>query len=219
MKLSELTMNIFRNFSNINKNILVKPGNVLTTMSDNRCVVGRATVDVEFPVKFGIYDLPRFLASISLFKEVEFDFKDKCLFFGNDRTRVSYKYTKENMLATPKSDKVELPSVECEFLLKADQLSSTIKAANVMRMPYIAIQGDGSLLKMVALDKNDLDGDKYEVNLEQPTKNKFNMLIDINNMKMLAADYQIRISKRGIVEFGSDNLTYWIAAEKDSTFT
>ena len=61
MKLSEQTVNILKNFSDINQNILVKSGNQLQTMSTMKNILGTAEVSETFPRDFGIYDLNEFL--------------------------------------------------------------------------------------------------------------------------------------------------------------
>ena len=61
MKLSEQTVNILKNFSTINQNILVKEGSQLRTMSTMKNILAEAPVTEDFPQDFGIYDLNEFL--------------------------------------------------------------------------------------------------------------------------------------------------------------
>ena len=72
MKISEQTQLVLRNFANINQSILLNKGSRLATMSVMRNILASADVDVEFPVQFGIYDLPRFLGNLSIYPELEF---------------------------------------------------------------------------------------------------------------------------------------------------
>ena len=60
MELSENTLNVLRNFSGINQNILIKQGTTLKTISEARNVVATADVAEEFPKDFGVYDLNQF---------------------------------------------------------------------------------------------------------------------------------------------------------------
>ena len=55
--LSNRTLDVLKNFSTINSNILVKPGNVLTTISPIKNVMAEATVEEDFDTEFGIWDL------------------------------------------------------------------------------------------------------------------------------------------------------------------
>ena len=69
MKLSENTISILRNFSDINQNILFKPGKTLATMSTMKNIMAKANVEEDFEQEFGIYDLPEFLRSFEKFQK------------------------------------------------------------------------------------------------------------------------------------------------------
>ena len=49
MQLSDTTLDILRNFSAINQNMLIKEGNTLKTISEARAVVATATIAESFP--------------------------------------------------------------------------------------------------------------------------------------------------------------------------
>ena len=66
MELSENTLNILRNFSGINQNMLIKQGSAIKTISEARNVVAKADVAEEFSKDFGIYDLNEFIGVMSL---------------------------------------------------------------------------------------------------------------------------------------------------------
>ena len=63
VKLSKGTIDVLKNFSGINSQILVKKGSVLRTISAQKTIMAQATVEDEFPVDFAIYDLPQLLRS------------------------------------------------------------------------------------------------------------------------------------------------------------
>ena len=65
MKLNQNTQNILKNFSEINTNILIKPGKQLNTISTMRNIFAKADIDEEFDTEFGIYDLNEFLEVVS----------------------------------------------------------------------------------------------------------------------------------------------------------
>ena len=74
MKLSENTLSILRNFSDINQNIVFKPGKEIATMSTMKTIMAKATVEDNFEKEFGIYDLPEFLRSFDKFKKPVINF-------------------------------------------------------------------------------------------------------------------------------------------------
>ena len=54
MKISKNTMNMLKNFSDINMSIEVKAGNTLRTVSVQKNILAEATVDESFPQDFAI---------------------------------------------------------------------------------------------------------------------------------------------------------------------
>ena len=69
MKISDSTISILRNFSDINANILFKPGKTLNTVSTMKNIMAKAEVEENFETEFGVYDLPEFLRAIDSFKQ------------------------------------------------------------------------------------------------------------------------------------------------------
>ena len=61
MKLSDSTLSLLKNFSNINQSLLFKEGNSLRTISVMKNILAEATITEEIPKDFGIYDLNQFL--------------------------------------------------------------------------------------------------------------------------------------------------------------
>ena len=63
--LSNRTLDVLKNFSTINSNILVKPGNIINTISPIKNVMAEATIEEDFDTEFGIWDLNKFLGTVS----------------------------------------------------------------------------------------------------------------------------------------------------------
>ena len=107
MKLSKNTLDILKNFSTINSNILVEPGNVIKTVSPVKNVMSQATVKEKFDCQFGIWDLGKFLGTISLFEDPDFSFDDKHVTIsGSNGTKVTYYYSEPKLLTTLRCQKL-----------------------------------------------------------------------------------------------------------------
>ena len=74
MKISKKTIELLKNFANINPNLMIKQGNRLATITAHKNVMASVTVDESFPNDFGIYDLNEFLGAVSLFEDPDFAF-------------------------------------------------------------------------------------------------------------------------------------------------
>ena len=96
MKLTENTVNVLKNFSTINPNLLVKEGSTITTMSAMKNILAKANVDEQFNQQFAIYDLNEFLSSTSLFKTPVIDFENQFLTINEETskgTKLKYFYS------------------------------------------------------------------------------------------------------------------------------
>ena len=77
MELSENTLEVLKNYSSINQNVMIKQGNTIRTITEARNVLSTAVVDVEFPKDFGIYDLNEFIGALSLVDKPTLTFADE----------------------------------------------------------------------------------------------------------------------------------------------
>ena len=94
MKLSDKTVNLLKNFSNINQSILFKEGSKLRTMSVMKNILAEAEVVEEFPKDFGIYDLNQFLNGMGLHQNPDLDFtNDNHVVIKEGRMRSCLLYT------------------------------------------------------------------------------------------------------------------------------
>ena len=93
MKLSNQTVDVLKNFSTINQNLIIKEGNTLTTMSAMKNIVAKAEVEQTFPKEVAIYDLNEFLAALSLFTVPVLDFQDQFVIMSEEGSpKKSLKY-------------------------------------------------------------------------------------------------------------------------------
>ena len=66
MEINDDTLEVLQNFATINQNILIRPGQDIRTISEARNILGRATLNVDFPNEFGIYNLNEFLGALTM---------------------------------------------------------------------------------------------------------------------------------------------------------
>ena len=118
MKLSDLTLALLKNFSNINQSILFKQGNKLRTMSVMKNILAEATIDEELPKDFGIYDLGQFLNGMGLHQSPELDFtNDNHVLIKEGRSRSKYFFADPSVIITPPEKAITLPSEDVTFEL------------------------------------------------------------------------------------------------------
>ena len=54
MELSENTIGILKNFASINSNIVIKPGNNISTISEAKNILASVDLPEEFPQEIGV---------------------------------------------------------------------------------------------------------------------------------------------------------------------
>ena len=223
MKLSKHTLNMLKNFSDINMSIEIKEGNILRTVSVQKNILAQAELEDSFPQDFAIYELNRFLGAVSLFDDPEFRFNGKSANIGTTKHSVDYVYCDPSMIVTPPENNITFPDPEVKFTLSQDALSQIMKASNVLGTPEIAIEGGpapADSIRLKALDVNNDSTDTFKVVLDEKSGDKFRFVFKTENMKMIPGNYDVEISSKGISHFTlqGQKLEYWIATESTSSF-
>jgi hypothetical protein len=218
MKLSENTINILKNYAVINPSLLEKPGNVLSTVSPVKSIFAKATVEENFPSQFAIYELSKFLGVISLFNEPELDFGEKQMTIISGSQSLNYTYADPSMIVTPPEKDINFPEPDIEFNITQEELQKVVRATGVLQLPDIAVIGDGSTLKMSSTNSKNPTTDVFNIKVGETAKT-FNMIFKAENIiKLLSANYNVKISSRGLALFTADTIRYYVATEANSSF-
>lgn len=224
MLLDEQALTVFKNFAQINPSLLLVPGSTVATMSPSETILASVEFgsSVDFPSRGAIYDLNRFISTLSLFENPDLDFNDTCVKISKGKKAVKYTFAAENMIVVPKDGtKLQFPVPEVEVELIWDELAAVLKASAVLNSPEIAFKGrDGELL-LVAQDSANPTADTYESPIGNTDK-EFTFIFKKENLKLLNLNYDVRISSKGIAEFTSKNdegpkLKYYVAVEANSS--
>lgn len=218
MKFSDETLAVLKNFAGINPSIMLKPGKVVRTISPAKTVMAEASIDEEFENDAGIYDLNKFLASVSALDNPEIVFGDDRFYMKQGRGQMFYTYAAENMILTPTTNKVELPSKDVVVNVPWDSLQKVIRCAGILHLDEVAFVSDGSTLKLCAINGKNPTDDKYELviaegeDVKLPEKS-FKKSIKLDNLRIIPNDYTVTISINALAHFKSEKVQYWIALE------
>lgn len=223
MELSENTLNVLKNYSGINPNMMIRSGNTIKTISEARTVLSTAVVDADFPKDFGIYDLNEFMGVLSLVDTPRLKFEDEYVVVNDStgRSKVKYFYSSEDTLTTPQKD-ITMPDADVNFTLTNDTLNRLKKAASTLGHSEISISGKDGVLSLSVVDSQNMTSNAFSIDIDGEFDNDatFNFILSTNNLKILPGDYTVQISKKLISQFSHTSLDvkYWIALEKTSTF-
>jgi hypothetical protein len=222
VKISKRTLDILKNFSTINSGILVNEGNLLTTLSSTKNILAEARVDETFPRQFAVWDLNKFLGTVSLFKDPDFIFDENFVTVKSGGSSVRYYYCAQN-LVTSTNKRITMPSAVVEFDLKAKDFAEVMKAASVLQVQHLCVRSseDGSKIELAVVDKSDTTSNFYSLEVgDNSTGATFEFIFDVDNLKILPGDYSVAISQKIVSCFTNKNepLTYWIALNGDSSY-
>jgi hypothetical protein len=220
MKLSDSTLTLLKNFSNINQSILFKKGRSLRTISVMKNILAEVTINEEIPQDFGIYDLNQFLNGLSLHQSPDLDFANEgYVVIKEGRSRSKYFFADPAVIITPPEKEITLPSEDVCFELSTQQLDKLLKAASVYQLPDLSAVGENGVVKLVVRDKkNDTSNEFCEIVGETNVDFSFNFKVE--NIKILPGTYEVVVSQKLLSRFTSRDydLKYFIALEPDSTF-
>jgi len=217
MQLSGDTREVLKNFSTINQNLLVKSGNTINTMSAMKNIVAKATIPDTFSDEFAIYDLHEFLSALSLFKSPSLEFTDKSVKLNEEGggSSLNYFFSDPSVVTTPKTE-ITMPSVDVEFVFTQDTFNQIQKASAVLGVPDVVLRGTtgGDVLLTVTDRKNETSND-FAIKVGDNSPSDFTHYFKVENLKLLAGDYKVEVSSKGISRF--TNMTkpieYFIALE------
>jgi len=222
MKLSDTTVDILKNFASINSGLVIKPGNVLKTISTNKAILAEAQVLEEFPREFGIYDLNKLLGVVSLHDSPDIEFHDQYLALGgvSGRSKTRLRYTETKLILSPPDKKIAVPAYDVKFTLSKEDLEWIEKIGSILKCPYFVVTNEESNIIVSAMD---VKGEVVDVSsltvgaYADPTPFKF--VLKVENMKLVEGNYLVELSSRGIAKFSNQNVPvfYHVAIEQGSS--
>jgi hypothetical protein len=221
MKVSEKTINLLRNYANINQSIEFREGKILKKVSPLNTILASVEIEEEFPRTFPIYELNRFLGTLALFQNPELDFTDNGVDISDDNHEATYRYCgSSSMFQTPPEKNITFPDAEVSFELSLEQFKKTINAANTLGLPEVVVEGTGSDIQLVVSDTGNVSSDIFSTKVGIADK-IFRMIFKTENLnKIMEGTYDVKLSSKRISHFKrtTDSLQYWIALEQNSTF-
>ena len=222
MKISNKTLDVLKNFSEINQSILIKKGKKLKTVSTLKNILAHAVVEEDFPQDFAIYQLNEFIGVLSTMGNPDLTFHDKYVMLSQENGACTkYFYADPSVVVAPEKD-ITMPSEDVNFTLLEKQYNDLLKMSSILQLNDICLKGCSKSNKMflaVTNKKNDTSND-YSVQVGEGVSKSFKMYFKTENLKMVVGDYNVHISSKGISHFENmtTKLDYWIALEPDSNY-
>jgi hypothetical protein len=221
MNLSADTLSILKNFSEINDNILFKPGSKLNTISANKTILAEASITEKFDTEFGIHNLSELLRAIELFEKPNLKINGvNYMAISDEKSKqvIKYIFADKSTITTPQKT-ITMPDKMVTFTFKREAFDKVQKAATALNLPDIAVRGNGKNLFLVATDKKNKSSNDFSLSIGETDKT-FLAYFKSDHFKIIPDDYDVAISKQKVSHFINRNkpIQYWIALEPDSEF-
>jgi hypothetical protein len=133
--------------------------------------------------------------------------------------RSKYFFSDPTVIVTPPDKDLILPSEDVCFELSTEQLDKLLKAASVYQLPDLSAVGEAGVVKLVVRDKKNDTSNDFSIVVGE-TNSTFVFNFKVENIKILPGKYEVVVSSKLLSKFTSktQDLTYFIALEPDSTF-
>jgi len=222
VSISNDTLSVLRNFSSINPNVVLKPGQEVKTISEAKNILAVADIVEDFPAEMGIYDLNEFLSVVNLVNDPQLNFGDNHVDVVGGNSKVKYFFSDSSILTTPQKD-ITMPDCEVTVSFTDDILSQIRKAASALGHSEMSISATEDGVNIKVFDSKDSSANIYNIQLANDAgykEGQFEFVININNLKLLDGDYEVNISSKLISEWKNTTkpVRYYIALEKNSNY-
>ena len=216
--ISKPTIEVLRNFCSINKSIVIKPGNKISTLSINKNILAIADVEESFDSQISIYDLGVFLGGLSLFDSPKIDTTQSNYVTVSDqrgKSKTRFFYADPDIITQAPEKEITLPSEDVKFRLEAGVLKQLGQAASVYQLPDLCLFGSQGYMHLCVTDKKNDTSNSYSVEVGE-TQEEFCYCFKVENLKLLGGDYDVSVSKHNVALFKGDGIKYFIALEPNA---
>lgn len=216
MQISDKTVEILKNFSSINTNILIRPGNKLSTITVGQNIFATAEIPETFDREFAVYDLNNFLGILTAQTGSEVSFGEDSMTVAKEKSLFKYYYADKDII-TAAPDKTIPVDEFYSFNLSESDLSLIMKAAAITAARTLSVVGNGQHVGITVGDPQTPKSNTFSSMIGESDL-VFKAHIAIENLKLISGDYSVTISPKNFIHFSNKNmnLKYWVALEKNS---
>lgn len=217
MQLSEQTVTILRNFSQINNSIHIDEEGFLKTKSANSSsIIAIAEIQEKFP-DMSIYSLNEFIGAMSLLNQekISFKFTKEYIMMNDDKVKINYRLSDPSHILS-KCKAAEnykaFNDFNGSFEMNLDTLSTIQKAARVLNADtlIITMKNDKGT---ITLQNSDMPlNNSFEIEIDGTGSGQISVSID--NLLVVNSDYVIEFSNDKVMKLTNKNypMFYLIAA-------
>ena len=215
MKISDNTLKVLKNFSEINSGLVLRTGNVQKTINMDKSILCEAELEDKIPIQFGIYDLPQFLGNVTSFDNPDIDFGDKSLTMTDGTVGLHYYSSAIGLITSPPDKELTMKQVDLRFTLTDSVWQRIRRLSATNGFPNISLVGKNGELRLLAHEKANDTSNSASIKIADHAGDDCSVTFKFENLKMIADDYDVEVMLNGFAKFAAKNkkIKYWIAVE------
>jgi len=221
MKVSDKTIEILKNFSNINNGMVIRSGKQQTTVSPDDAIFVVAQIEDDFPSELGLYELPNFLTNLTMLDSAELNFSDnEVTMTDKDGFNITYRGCAKEIIHTPAETMINLKidNPDIEFNLTLAQIQKLSKVANINTFEYLVVFAKNGQLSVKVYDQESDTSNSGTLPLGEIGTPDFKAMFKVEKLKIIPQNYNVKIKKEAFAVFENTDgtLRYIIALESES---
>ena len=219
MKLNENTLSVLKNFSSINSGLVLQAGNVQKTISPEKSILVEVELEDAIPSQFGIYDLNQFLGNVTTLDNPDLTFDEKTVMMNDGEIAFSYYSCSPNLIVSPPDKELKLKQIDVSFTLTNAILSKLLKLAAMNNLTHLSVIGKDGEIRLTAHEKANDTSNHASFKLNDYSGADFIASFKVENIKLIAGDYDVEIQLGAFAKFVStsgtfkNKIKYFIALE------
>jgi hypothetical protein len=173
---------------------MIQPGNVLKTVSSGRNIYAEAKIAEEFDVAVPIWDLNKFLGSVSMFNNPDLEFHDTHVVITNGRSSITYYYSEPSLLTVPTKE-LKMPKTKVSFDLDEQDLNEILKASSILQVTDLKMIGNDGKFRIMVDDATQSTANNFEIVLDENyTGDDFDGTINVSEIKFIPGSYSVELT-------------------------
>ena len=215
MKLSENTLAVLKNFASINSGVVLNAGKVQKSISPEKSILVEAQLEDDIPSKFGIYDLNQFLGNVTTLGNPDLAFSDNAVMMNDGDIAFNYYSCSPNLIVSPPDKELKLKQTDVSFTLTNAILSKLLKLASMNNLTHLSVVGKNGEIRLQTHEKANDTSNYASFKLNDYSGDDFTASFKVDNIKLIAGDYDVEIQLGAFAKFVSKNakIKYFIALE------
>ena len=212
MKLSDKTIAVLKNFSQINTGVVLNAGSLQKTISADKSILAEAVLEDNIPSQFGIYDLPQFLGNVTTLENPDLIFDDKSVIMNDGQIKLTYYSCSPSLIQTPPDKKLEMKDKVVDFTLTNTIFQKLLRIASMNNLPMLTVVGKDGKLSLKTHENSDTSN-IAQLDLADYDGKEFSATFKTEHLKMIPDDYNVQIGPFAIFTNKNDTLKYYIAIQ------